>query len=50
MNADEILVMHEGHIIERGTHQALLAAAGSYARMWTLQQQENSNMTEPEKL
>lgn len=50
MNADEILVMHEGHIIERGTHQALLAAAGSYARMWTLQQQENGNMAEPEKL
>jgi ABC-type transport system involved in Fe-S cluster assembly fused permease/ATPase subunit len=40
MNADEILVMSEGHIIERGTHTALLAASGSYARMWMLQQQE----------
>ena len=40
MNADEILVMSEGHIIERGTHAALLAANGSYARMWTLQQHE----------
>jgi ATP-binding cassette subfamily B protein len=40
MNADEILVMGEGRIIERGTHAALLAANGNYARMWTLQQQE----------
>ena len=41
MNADEILVMSDGHIIERGTHNALLAAGGNYARMWTLQQQES---------
>jgi ATP-binding cassette subfamily B protein len=40
MSADEILVMSDGHIIERGTHSALLAASGNYARMWTLQQQE----------
>jgi ATP-binding cassette subfamily B protein len=33
--------MSDGHIIERGNHAALLAAAGQYARMWTLQQQEN---------
>jgi len=41
MNAHEILVMSEGRIIERGTHGALLEAGGSYARMWTLQQQED---------
>ena len=41
MNAHEILVMSDGHIIERGTHGALLEANGSYARMWTLQQQED---------
>jgi ATP-binding cassette subfamily B protein len=40
MNADEILVMQAGHVIERGTHTALLDADGAYARMWTLQQQE----------
>ena len=40
MNADEILVMQAGHVIERGTHAALLDADGAYARMWTLQQQE----------
>ena len=41
MNADEILVMSDGHIIERGTHPALLAAGGHYATMWMLQQQED---------
>ena len=40
MNADEILVMLEGCIIERGRHSELLAANGHYARMWKLQQQE----------
>jgi ATP-binding cassette subfamily B protein len=44
MNADEILVMSEGRIIERGSHAALLAAEGNYARMWTLQQQEKQEM------
>jgi ATP-binding cassette, subfamily B, heavy metal transporter len=42
MNADEILVMQAGHVVERGTHAALLAADGTYARMWTLQQQEQA--------
>ena len=42
MNADEILVMQAGHVIERGTHTALLDAGGTYARMWTLQQQEQA--------
>ena len=47
MNADEILVMHEGAIVERGTHAQLLAQDGSYASMWTLQQQERSALSEP---
>jgi len=40
MNADEILVMEGGRIVERGPHQALLEAGGRYAQMWALQQQE----------
>lgn len=40
MNADEILVLEHGRIVERGTHATLLAAGERYARMWALQQQE----------
>ncbi|WP_295857514.1 ABC transporter ATP-binding protein/permease [uncultured Xylophilus sp.] len=36
-DAHEILVMDGGRIAERGTHAALLAQAGRYARMWELQ-------------
>ena len=40
MNADQILVMDNGRIVERGTHAELLARHGTYAHLWTLQQQE----------
>ena len=39
-DADQILVMEGGSIIERGTHRELLAVNGTYAHMWELQQQE----------
>ncbi len=39
-HADEILVLDQGRIVERGRHRALLAADGAYAQMWQLQQQE----------
>ena len=42
MNADEILVMDQGRIVERGRHGELLARGGHYAQMWTLQQQQRS--------
>ena len=38
VDAHEILVLDAGHIVERGTHAALLAAQGRYAQMWALQQ------------
>jgi len=41
MQADNILVMDNGKIIEQGCHSELLAQGGTYARMWALQQQEN---------
>jgi len=40
MDADEILVMDAGRIVERGSHAALLALEGHYAQMWRLQQQQ----------
>lgn len=40
--ADQILVMDHGRIIERGNHQQLLATNGVYANMWVLQQQEQA--------
>jgi ATP-binding cassette subfamily B protein len=40
VDAHEILVLDHGRIVERGTHVALLAASGVYARMWRLQQDE----------
>ncbi|MBA3507489.1 MAG: ABC transporter ATP-binding protein/permease [Betaproteobacteria bacterium] len=40
VDADEILVLDRGRIVERGRHGSLLAAAGVYARMWRLQQEE----------
>ncbi|NDY93728.1 ABCB family ABC transporter ATP-binding protein/permease [Ideonella livida] len=35
--AHEILVMEAGQVVERGSHQDLLAMGGRYARMWALQ-------------
>jgi ATP-binding cassette subfamily B protein len=37
VNAQQILVMDAGRVVERGTHAALLAANGPYAQMWRLQ-------------
>jgi subfamily B ATP-binding cassette protein MsbA len=35
--ADQILVLDEGRIVERGTHQSLLAAGGLYRHLYELQ-------------
>ncbi len=40
MDADQIIVMDQGRIIERGTHAELLVRDGAYAHMWALQLQE----------
>lgn len=45
VNADEIIVLDQGSVLERGTHQALLQQGGRYAHMWRLQQVEQGNIT-----
>jgi ATP-binding cassette subfamily B protein len=39
IGADEIIVLDQGVIVERGTHQALLAKSGLYASMWNRQRE-----------
>ena len=36
-NADQIIVLGDGRVAERGTHEELLALGGKYAEMWNLQ-------------
>ncbi|MFA5530114.1 MAG: ABC transporter ATP-binding protein/permease [Thiohalomonadaceae bacterium] len=49
VDADQILVMDQGHIVERGSHHELLARDGSYARMWALQQEEQNEEARAKK-
>jgi len=44
VNCDEIFVLNEGQIAERGTHQALLAAKGMYYEMWMRQAAEDHDV------
>jgi len=46
VDADEILVLNHGEIVERGTHAALLARGGMYAEMWNRQQEEAAENSE----
>jgi ATP-binding cassette subfamily B protein len=43
VDAHEIMVLDQGHVIERGTHAQLLAAQGRYAHMWSLQQSQDES-------
>ncbi|WP_428605499.1 ABCB family ABC transporter ATP-binding protein/permease [Sedimenticola sp.] len=46
VDADQILVMDQGRIIERGSHRQLLEQAGVYREMWQLQQEERKMQVE----
>ena len=41
VDADNIIVMRQGQVVEQGNHQTLIQANGLYASMWALQQQDN---------
>ena len=43
VHADQILVLEQGTIVERGTHQQLLTNGGKYARMWEEQEKEKGD-------
>lgn len=45
IDADLILVLDQGKIVEQGTHQALLAQKGRYHALWHLQQSEQDQQT-----
>ncbi|CAG2148386.1 ABC transporter transmembrane domain-containing protein [Cupriavidus plantarum] len=50
VDADHILVMEHGRVVEMGTHQTLLARGGVYAQMWRLQQQQRELERTEERL
>jgi len=47
VDADEILVMEQGEIVERGSFRALLASEGKFAEMWRLQLEERAHEQSP---
>jgi ATP-binding cassette subfamily B protein len=50
VDADEILVLDHGEIVERGTFRELLGANGRFAEMWRLQQEEGRKHDAPSPL
>ena len=45
VHADQILVMDQGQIVERGCHAELIAKQGTYAQMWNMQKRQDDQVT-----
>ena len=45
-NSDQIVVVHQGKVVERGTHKELLALQGKYFAMWEKQTRTDKDVTE----
>ena len=41
VDADRILVLEQGKVIEQGDHKSLMALDGRYAQLWQMQQHES---------
>ncbi len=44
IDADEIIVLKQGEIVERGSHRTLVSAKGLYQQMWMNQQEEKDQL------
>ena len=44
IDADNIIVLDKGKVVEQGSHQQLLEQAGLYAHLWQLQQEEEKQV------
>ena len=45
VHADQILVMDQGQIVERGSHLELIAKQGTYAQMWNMQKRQDDHVS-----
>jgi ATP-binding cassette subfamily B protein len=48
VDADEILVLKEGSIVERGTHRELIEMRGEYYQLWNMQAKEATKKSKEE--